>query len=37
MKRIFLITRIGRFLAVDQSVEARLGTEVQEKAYFEVG
>ena len=36
MNRIFLITRIG-FVSVDHSVEARLRTEVQEKAYFEVG
>jgi len=37
MNRIFLITRIFFFVTVDQAVEARLGTEVEEEAYFEVG
>ena len=37
MNRIFLITRMWFFVAVDHAIEARLGTEMQEKAYFQVG
>jgi hypothetical protein len=36
MNRIFRITRIDLFVAVDDAIEARVGSEVQEKADFEV-
>ena len=37
MRRICLIVRINRSVAMDKPIEASLRTEVKEKAYFEVG
>jgi hypothetical protein len=37
MNRIFLITRIGFFVAVNHAIEARLRTEVEQEADFQVG
>jgi hypothetical protein len=37
MRRICLIVRIDRLVAMDKPIEVRLRTEVKKKAYFEVG